>query len=204
MLILGIDTSLPVFSIAIVNDGGIVAAYAAEGRSSRNEKLLPAVEWMLNEGGIGRSELGLLAVTRGPGSFTGVRVGLATVQGLAFALGLPVCAISTHESVLGAEREEALVFSDAGRGEWYVSGFRGGEEELAPSLAGAERLDSLRRSYAETIDLDALARRENLALLTARRAGALAARDALASRADATPIYVRLAEAEQRLRDGHG
>jgi len=61
-----------------VSDGVLLGAVALEGKGSRNEKLLPAVDWLLSESGIDRSSLDLLAVTRGPGSFTGVRIGLGT------------------------------------------------------------------------------------------------------------------------------
>ena len=199
MLILSIDTSMTLFSVALVRGETLVAAFAAEGKSSRNEKLLPAVDWILTEAGVPRSELDLLAVTRGPGSFTGVRIGLATVQGLAFALQCPIAAISTHEAALGdAAPPEALVFSDAGRGEFYASGFRDGIEELEPALVTAAQLDLLRSEYDAAIDVDALIRRENLALLAARRVQALA-RGGRELPRDATPIYVRLAEAEVRL-----
>lgn len=199
MLILSIDTSMPLFSVALVRGETLVASFAAEGKSSRNEKLLPAIDWILSEAGIPRSELDLLAVTRGPGSFTGVRIGLATVQGLAFALQCPIAAISTHEAALGdAAPPEALVFSDAGRSEYYASGFRDGACELEPALLTAAQLEVVRGEYDSAIDVDRLIRRENLALLGARRVQALA-RGAAALPREATPIYVRLAEAEVRL-----
>lgn len=199
MLILSIDTSMPLFSVALVRGETLVASFAAEGKSSRNEKLLPAIDWILTEAGIPRGELDLLAVTRGPGSFTGVRIGLATVQGLAFALQCPIAAISTHEAALGdAPPPEVLVVSDAGRSEYYASGFRDGACELEPALLTAAQLDVVRGEYESTIDVDCLIRRENLALLGARRVQALARGSAALPR-EATPIYVRLAEAEVRL-----
>src|SRR5688500_18299052 len=99
MLILAADTSLPILSVALVSDGILVGAMALEGKGSRNEKLLPAIDWLLTENNVDRKAVDLLAVTRGPGSFTGVRIGLATMQGLAMAIGKPVCAMSTHEAI---------------------------------------------------------------------------------------------------------
>src|SRR5881227_1128946 len=100
MLILAADTSLPLLSVALLRDGLLLGALALEGKGSRNEKLLPAVDWLLGEAGVDRRAVDLFAVTRGPGSFTGVRIGLATMQGLALALGKPVCAMSTHEAIV--------------------------------------------------------------------------------------------------------
>src|SRR5690242_12303579 len=99
MLILAADTSLPILSVALVRDGALIGALALEGRGSRNEKLLPAIDTLLGENAVDRATLDLLAVTRGPGSFTGVRIGLATIQGLAMALQRPVVAMTTHEAI---------------------------------------------------------------------------------------------------------
>src|ERR1700745_2380217 len=83
MLILSADSSLPILSVALVLDDVLLGAIALQGKSSRNEKLLPAIDWLLTEGSIDRASIDLFAVTRGPGSFSGVRIGLATMQGLA-------------------------------------------------------------------------------------------------------------------------
>src|SRR5258708_17993036 len=99
MLIPSADTSLPLLSVALVRDDALLGAMALEGKGSRNEKLLPAVDWLLTESGVDRREVELFAVTRGPGSFTGVRIGLATVQGMAIALGQPLCAMSAPQAL---------------------------------------------------------------------------------------------------------
>src|SRR3954462_1711501 len=145
MLILAADTSLPIFSVALLRDRSLIGAVALEGRSSRNETLLPAVDWLLTESGVDRHEIDLFAVTRGPGSFTGVRIGLATIQGLALVLGKPVCAMSTHEAIAGAfdSAERVAIVDDAGRGEFYVSAFESGHEIVAPRLATADQRDEI-------------------------------------------------------------
>src|SRR3954463_7854214 len=134
MLILAADTSLPILSDAVILDDALLGAVALEGRSSRNEKLLPAIDWLLTEAAIARTSVALFAVTRGPGSFTGVRIGLATMQGLALALGKPLCAMSTHEA-LAPPVGRVTIVDDAGRGEFYVSEFEDGREVVAPHLA---------------------------------------------------------------------
>ena len=200
MLVLSLDTSLSLFSVALVRDGQPLAVYAAEGKGSRNEKLLPAIDWILSESALDKQEIDRIAVTRGPGSFTGVRVGLATVQGLAFAMQRPVVALSTHEAVVGSEpADDVLVISDAGRGESYVSGFRDGAEDPPPTLVTAEQLSTLRSRFARAIVVEDILRHQNVALLCAERVMAIEAVGALATRGDATPIYVRLAEAEVKL-----
>jgi tRNA threonylcarbamoyl adenosine modification protein YeaZ len=191
MLILAADTSLPIFSVALLRDRLLLGAVALEDRSSRNEKLLPAVDWLLSESGIDRHEIDLFAVTRGPGSFTGVRIGLATIQGLALALGKPICAMSTHEAIALGEGNNVTVSDDAGRGEFYVSRFEGHREVEPPHLA--KSVDG------ESVVVADFLQHGNVAAACARRADELAAANALDRYADVTPIYVRLAEAEVKL-----
>jgi tRNA threonylcarbamoyladenosine biosynthesis protein TsaB len=193
MLILGIDTSLAILSVALLRDSNLVGAVAMEGKSSRNEKLLPAIDWVLSESGTDRRQVDLFAVTRGPGSFTGVRIGLATVQGMALALGKPVCAMSTHEAIAPAEGRWAVV-DDAGRGESYVSLFEDGREVRPPHLARLEEIPTPRIIIGDVVQ------RENVAAACARRAAAIVSAGRLDAYRDATPIYVRLAEAEVKLR----
>jgi tRNA threonylcarbamoyl adenosine modification protein YeaZ len=200
-IVLAVDTSLPQLSVALTAPGAVLGAVALEGRESRNEKLLPAVDWLLRETGVERSAIGLFAVTRGPGSFTGVRIGIATAQGLSVALGQPLCAMTTHEAAAQWSAEDSvLIFGDAGRGEFYVSGFRGGVQDLPPSLLDRAALDRARGQYLASIELGSLLAVGNIALLAAHRARRILSEGRLAEYADVSPVYVRLAEAEVKLR----
>jgi tRNA threonylcarbamoyladenosine biosynthesis protein TsaB len=193
MLVLAADTSLPILSVALVRDGVLVGSIAEEGKGSRNEKLLPALDWLLVENGVERAAIDLFAVTRGPGSFTGVRIGLATMQGLALALRRPVCTMSTHAAIAYGEPGRFAVVDDAGRGELYASVFDSGEEVVAPYLT--KEIDEPR-----VIHVNAFLQEGNVALRCARRAQAIEERGDGEHHRDVTPIYVRLAEAEVQLR----
>jgi tRNA threonylcarbamoyladenosine biosynthesis protein TsaB len=207
MLILAADTSLPILSVALLDDDALLGAISLEGKSSRNEKLLPAIDWLLVECNVDRHRIELFATTRGPGSFTGVRIGLATMQGLAMALGKPVCAMSTHEAIALGEGdrdathplEKMLVYDDAGRGELYLSLFEGHQETIAPRLATVEDQRELAAGAALAIRVGEFTQHANVAAGCARRARELATRGELARYTDVTPIYVRLAEAEVQL-----
>lgn len=192
MLILAADTSLPILSVALVSDGTLVAAVAMEGRGSRNEKLLPAVDWLLSENAVDRREVELFAVTRGPGSFTGVRIGLATFQGLALVLGRPVCAMSTHEAIAHGEPGRVTIADEAGRGELYLSTFEDGRELVAPHLAKTA-------DDGRVLRVADFLQEGNVALRCARRALELERSGQGEQYRDVTPIYVRLAEAEVKL-----
>lgn len=192
MLILAADTSLPILSVALVNGGTLVGAVALEGKGSRNEKLLPSIDWLLVENGVDRRAIELFAVTRGPGSFTGVRIGLATVQGLALVLGRPVCAMSTHEAIAHGEPGRVAIVDDAGRGEFYVSAFEDGRELVPPHLAGEV-------PEGRVLRVADFLQQGNAALRCARRALEIERAGEGDRYRDITPIYVRLAEAEVKL-----
>jgi tRNA threonylcarbamoyl adenosine modification protein YeaZ len=192
MLILAADTSLPILSVAVIHDGSLIGVMALEGRGSRNEKLLPAIDWLLGENGVDRASIDLFAVTRGPGSFTGVRIGLATIQGLAMALRKPVCAMSTHEAIAFGESGRVTIADDAGRGELYVSTFEDGREVVAPQLAS--------ETQGRVIRVGEFLQSDNVALRCARRAMEIERGGEGDRYRDVTPIYVRLAEAEVKLR----
>ena len=192
MLILAADTSLPILSVALVSDGILIGVMALEGKGSRNEKLLPAIDWLLTENNVERRTIDLLAVTRGPGSFTGVRIGLATMQGLAMAIRKPVCAMSTHEAIAHGEEGSVAVIDDAGRGELYVSTYDNGREVEAPRLGTLPE--------GRVIRIADFLQRDNVALRCARRAITIEQAGDGHRYRDVTPIYVRLAEADVKLR----
>jgi tRNA threonylcarbamoyl adenosine modification protein YeaZ len=196
MLILAVDTSLPLLSVALLRDETLLGALALEGKGSRNEKLLPSIDWLLTESGTLRESIDLFAVTRGPGSFTGVRIGLATIQGLALVLGKPVCAMSTHEAIASEFLQHVVIVDDAGRGEFYISEFAGGRETRAPHLATAAERSHLN---GHVVSVSAYLQRHNVAAGCGRRALEIDRAGLLERYADATPIYVRLAEAEVKL-----
>jgi tRNA threonylcarbamoyl adenosine modification protein YeaZ len=116
MLILAFDTATDVATSALVGDGEVLGE-----RASRAVTLLEDVDALLRQAGVHTRELQGLAVGTGPGSFTGVRIGLSTARGLALALGLPVAGVSTLDA-LAAGAPGALPVIDARRREVFVPG----------------------------------------------------------------------------------
>jgi tRNA threonylcarbamoyladenosine biosynthesis protein TsaB len=124
MLILAFDTATDVATSALVDDGEVLGE-----RTSRAQTLLEDVDALLRQGGARPANVDALAVGVGPGSFTGVRVGLATARGLALALGVPVAGVSTL-AALAAGAPGAMPVIDARRREVFV--LQGEPRVLAP------------------------------------------------------------------------
>lgn len=127
MNVLALDTSSDVGTVAVVSEGFLRAEIAAEGRARHGEQLLIHVERALEAAGLGLGDVGLLAVGVGPGSFTGLRVGLAAAKGLALAEGLPLVGVSSMRALarglgVGGDAVAAPVV-DAHRGEVFVGAF---------------------------------------------------------------------------------
>jgi tRNA threonylcarbamoyladenosine biosynthesis protein TsaB len=95
MHVLAIDTSSHVGTVALLADGVLVAEWSARVRASHGESLLPYVAQVLEAGGIALSAVDLFAVGLGPGSFTGVRIGIATAKGLALAQQKPIVGVGS-------------------------------------------------------------------------------------------------------------
>lgn len=199
-MILGVESSLPLMSVALVEGKRTLAAAVVRGEASRNEKLLPAIDWLLREAGVGIDAVELFAVTRGPGSFTGLRIGLATVQGIARAAGRPVCAVSTLQAAsFDGDGSPLVVLADAGRGELYAGVFEKGRETLAPHVVDAAGADALAQQHGRVLDLRYEGDDINVALRAAKLAAMIRADGELDRYDDAVPLYVRLAEPEAKL-----
>lgn len=141
-LFLGIDTSTPRGGIALVGGGVVRAEINFDGFVSPSRRLLASIHFVLDTTRVRLADLAGVAVTVGPGSFTGIRVGLATARGLALATGLPVVGVSTLAALAaaaGGSADQVAAWLDAGRGEVYAGSYRrAGENRTAPALIGEE------------------------------------------------------------------
>ncbi len=95
MYILGIETATKTGGAAVAAEGGIVAHYSLNIEMTYSERLMSTIDRVIRDAGLDLAAIDGLAVSIGPGSFTGLRVGLSTVKGLAFATGKPVAAVPT-------------------------------------------------------------------------------------------------------------
>lgn len=134
MLILALDAATAVCGAALARGEEVLAEYAERLPDRRHAaRLLPLAQAALAAAGLHPRDLAAVAVTRGPGSYTGVRLGVATAKALAFALGIPAVGVSTLEALAYAAGPRPGVVSpllDARRGRVYAALFRWEGEEL--------------------------------------------------------------------------
>ncbi len=139
MTVLAFDCAVSGMGVAVVRDG-VRLAGLSEGGRDQAARLLPAIESVLAEAAIDRRALTLVAVTIGPGSFTGVRVGLAAARGLAVGLAVPLAGITTTAVLLAqATVRDRLVVAaiDSRLGDWFCAI---GEDDAAPFVSSARDL----------------------------------------------------------------
>ncbi len=226
MKILAIETSTMLGGIAIADDSrGLIAEARLNVKTTHSERLMTVVGQVVEQSGLQLAEIDIFAVASGPGSFTGLRIGLSTVKGLAYATGRPIVTVPTLEAFawnLAWCRYPVCVMLDARRGEVYTALYRWegqtflreiGEASVNP----AELLGRLEGTilfagegalvYRELI-ISALGSRAvfappdkmvpspaNVAMLGLARAAAGTLTDPFGAR----PLYIRKAEAEVKL-----
>ncbi|MEO8509945.1 MAG: tRNA (adenosine(37)-N6)-threonylcarbamoyltransferase complex dimerization subunit type 1 TsaB [Chloroflexota bacterium] len=141
-MILGIETASTDTSVALAaDDGTLVAVDGRSGDARQNGTLLPRVQALL--GGRGLREVSRIGVGIGPGSFTGLRVGLSLAKGLAHALGVPIVGVPSLEGWLAAEPEADAALCRAGAREAYLLP-RGETEPLVVEPDAAAELSQRR------------------------------------------------------------
>lgn len=156
MLVLGLDTCLNACSVAVL-DGDRVLAYAVEEMArGHQERLAPMAEAAVRAAGVAFPALARIGATVGPGSFTGLRVGVAFAKGLASALGVPAVGVGTLEA-LAASAPEGLAAAviDARRDQVYLQVFEAGHALMAPDVlpvgVAAARLAELAQGRTLTL-----------------------------------------------------
>ncbi|HTL38390.1 MAG TPA: tRNA (adenosine(37)-N6)-threonylcarbamoyltransferase complex dimerization subunit type 1 TsaB [Kofleriaceae bacterium] len=208
MKVLGIDSATPIASVAVLDNTRVLASGESDAAGHRAD-LLVLIDRICREAGVAPTELDAIAIGAGPGSFTGLRIGMATAKGIAFAAGKPLWAVSSL-AALAHRFTQPLVIAvlDARRGELYAGAYRrtdagivldGDERLIAPAdlPAFARRGDEIGTTVGDYAGLDITARPTGTAVAELALAGARV--DVLSG---GVPTYIRASEAEIRYPDG--
>lgn len=195
MILLAIDTAASLCAACVYDtQAGERGRAVLDLGKGHAERLMGVIDAALADAGVGYADLDAIAVSIGPGSFTGVRVGVATARGLALALKAPAVGVSTLEALAAAARTDRPVIAriDAGRGQAYLAAFSADGAVSSGPVAldldeAAAFIDSAEAGTAviegQTADIAVYAR---------LAAGKLAAGDVSPPR----PLYLRDADAK--------
>ena len=231
MKILALETSAKSVSAAVVEDGMVLASAYQNIGLTHSVTLMPLVDSMLQHAALTAQDMGLIAVAAGPGSFTGLRIGISAAKGLAWALDLPCCGVSTLEAMAENVRDfegTVICAMDARRQQVYNALFRAERgcltrltpdraialEELAAEIKNDENEkiivgDGAQLCYTYLSEQGIPCRMAPPSLVmqhavgVAQTAGEMAARGETVSAHELVPVYLRLSQAErERLAKG--
>ncbi|MGN0538572.1 MAG: tRNA (adenosine(37)-N6)-threonylcarbamoyltransferase complex dimerization subunit type 1 TsaB [Candidatus Fimenecus sp.] len=154
MKILSLDSSSVTASVAVTENGKILGEGFINNGLTHSQTLMPLVAETLEKSGVSIKDIDLFAVTNGPGSFTGVRIGIASVKGMADALGKKCVPVSTLEAIaqpLNTEDVIACAVMDARCNQVYTASFAGGKRLSQDRAILIDELADELREYGKKI-----------------------------------------------------
>jgi tRNA threonylcarbamoyladenosine biosynthesis protein TsaB len=140
MIVLALDTALGACSAAVTRDADVLASMSEPMTRGHQERLAPMAREVMTAAGLAFADIDRIGVTVGPGSFTGLRVGLAFAKGLGLALGKPCIGIGALEALAASDPGPGLTAAviDAKRGQVYLQVFQDGAPVMAPDVLPIE------------------------------------------------------------------
>lgn len=141
MIVLALDTALNACAAAVLDGDRVLARRSEPMQRGHQERLAPLIAEVMAEAGVQFADLQRIGVTVGPGSFTGLRVGLAFAKGLSVALSIPCVGFSTLEALAASTDAPAgfvAAVIDARRDQIYLQAFAGGRPLMAPDALAPE------------------------------------------------------------------
>ena len=215
MRLLILDTALTRCAVGVMADGRVVASRCQEMQRGHAESLFPMLAEVMNEAKAAYQDLDHIAVAAGPGSFTGIRIGIAAARGLALALRIPAVAIGVLEALAEeagrVHRGDVVAVNHGPRETVYWQGFRVSPDGVSRPLSEPAWEDAA-HFHCETVSTDVLFVGSAAALLAERCSAAakvrqypeiaalgnVALRRGSGSSARPAPIYVRPPDARPR------
>lgn len=148
MKYLAIDTSGDYLLVICRNDEVIKSYFERMPGVRHSVSLMPIVEKTAEEAGLNLKDVDFFSSTTGPGSFTGIRIGVATIKGLADAYNKPVLPVTTLEAVAYTDINGCnLSLIDAKHDHFYAEGFKKGQISFSPKFISKEELEILQKEY---------------------------------------------------------
>lgn len=145
---LAIDTSNDYLAVVLKVGGRFFSCFSPDGKVRHSVNLMPAVERLFEEANASPSDVDVFCSVVGPGSFTGIRIGVATIKGFADALKKKVLAVTAFDLCSYNDNvTKKLCLIDAAHGNYYACGFCGDEISFAPRFCDGEMVAALKDEY---------------------------------------------------------
>lgn len=169
-LILSLETSTRSGGVALLRGNEVLAERAGKENSSQSAQLLSDISEILQKNDLNLNQINLLAVAVGPGSFTGLRIGLASAKALAIALKIPIAGISTLEAAAACSDKEGEICAalQAGRSEYFVQSFKKSPKDGLKSASQIEiySVKDLSEKVAEKNNLNWISTEEIVSMIS--------------------------------------
>ncbi len=203
MKMLAVSTSAKQPSAALLLDDGRVHMLIDESAKPHSVSLMPLVDKLLSENGFDAADMDLFAADIGPGSFTGVRIGVSAINAMAFAADkriVPVSSLCALRHLAQRQSGTVLTMLDARNGNGYAAVFKNGECTLAPSPCVQKEMTDMLGGEYELVG-DCMGRKDQCtAELIIREALSMIANDQSCMLASVVPLYLRPSQAERNLK----
>ena len=197
MMILAVEATAAIASAALLKDGVLVDEREADAGKKHAETLLPLIDTLLEENGFTIAQIDLFAVDVGPGSFTGVRIGVSLVNALAFAAGKQVVAVDSLETLAlsaGETSRPVAAMIDARNGNAYAALYQAGEALIEP--CATEMMEFAAKLPQDVLFVGDVKTKEET-YPRAKHVGVAALRHVERATEEADPIYLRPSQAER-------
>ena len=197
MMMLAVETTAAIASVALLKDGALLAEREADAGKKHAETLLPLIDTLLEENDVTIAQIDLFAVDVGPGSFTGVRIGVSLVNALAFAAGKQVVAVDSLETLAlsaGETSHPVAAMIDARNGNAYAALYQAGSTLIEPC---AVQTESFLAKLPQDVILVGDVQAEPKTYPRAKHVGVAAFRHVERATEEADPIYLRPSQAER-------
>ncbi len=192
MNLLAIDTSGSHLTVLIKKGDEIVVNHTENAGLKHSVTLLPEIENALTKAGLTLSEIDAFCSVTGPGSFTGIRIGVSTVKAFAYAFSKKVLSVTSFDVIAyDSCKDKALAVIDARHGNYYACGYKGGEVCLEPCFITESELNALSSEY-EVITLESANLQNGLINAVNKRLDS-----ATYDRESIVPLYVKKSQAEE-------
>ncbi len=197
MMILAVEATAAIASAALLKDGVLIDEREADAGKKHAETLLPLIDALLEENGVTIKQIDVFAVDVGPGSFTGVRIGVSLVNALAFAANkqvVPVDSLETLALSVGETSRPVAAMIDARNGNAYAALYQAGEALIEPCATEImEFVAKLPQDVLFVGDVNA----SEKTFPRAKHVGIAAHRHVERATEEADPIYLRPSQAER-------